>query len=96
MAKRRIKLKKRIVEMLELPEETGSDIPRVTLFGDEARMVENHHGVFEYSDGGVRLFSGAGLLRIEGRGLVLKQMSADRLYISGDIGSVGFENHGLR
>ena len=88
MSRRKIKLKRRFVKMLELPEDVAFDVPRVTLVGGDSALIEYHRGIFEYSDETVRLNTGAGLLRIDGEMLELRE---ERLFICGAITSVSYE-----
>lgn len=91
MSRRKIKLKRRFVKMLELPEDVAFDVPRVTLVGGDSALIEYHRGIFEYSDETVRLNTGAGLLRIDGEMLELRELSEERLFICGAITSVSYE-----
>ena len=64
MAKRKIKLRKRMAEVLDLPEDIVLDVPKLTLIGNETMLIENHSGIYEYSDDIIRLNTPIGLLSI--------------------------------
>ena len=55
MAKRKIKLRKRMAEVLDLPEDIVLDVPKLTLIGNETMLIANHSGIYEYSDDIIRL-----------------------------------------
>jgi sporulation protein YqfC len=91
LAKRKIKLRKRMAEVLDLPEDIVLDVPKLTLIGNETMLIENHSGIYEYSDDIIRLNTPIGLLSIAGLDLVLKELSLERLYVTGIIYGVNFE-----
>ncbi|MCE5234426.1 MAG: sporulation protein YqfC [Clostridiaceae bacterium] len=90
---RKIKLRRRIMEALDLPMETVLDVPRLTVLGREKLLVENHKGVYEYYPSFVRLKTGCGMLRVGGEELALEELGAERLFISGRIASFEYENN---
>lgn len=91
MAKRKIKLRKRMAEVLDLPEDIVLDVPKLTVIGNETMLIENHSGIYEYSDDIIRLNTPIGLLNIAGLDLVLKELSLERLYVTGIIYGINFE-----
>jgi sporulation protein YqfC len=89
---RKIRLKKKIIEALDLPMETALDVPRLTILGTERVLVENHKGIYEYYESFVRLQTGSGILKVGGEDLAIEELSAERLLVSGKIASVEYEN----
>mgnify|MGYP000321546181 CR=1 FL=1 len=89
--KRKIKLGRRVTEALDLPEETVSGLPKLTVQGRERMLVENHRGIFECGERVVRLHTACGILRITGEALTLLELSAERLYIAGTLCGVEYE-----
>ena len=89
---RKIRLKKKIMEALDLPLETVLDVPRLIVLGNERVLVENHKGIYEYYPNFVRLQTGIGILKVTGEELMLKELSAQRLYVDGKIASFEYEN----
>ncbi|MEG1547609.1 MAG: YabP/YqfC family sporulation protein [Clostridia bacterium] len=92
MPKHRIRLKHRLFTALDLPQEAVGDVPKLTQVGRGHMLIENHRGVFEYTPDSVRLITVCGLLRVTGNALILREISKQRLYISGTIDSTGFED----
>ena len=96
MPKRKIKLARKVLSALDLPEDATGVVPRITLLGQENMLVENHEGIFEYGSKSVRLYLREGLLHISGLDLELRELTADRLYVSGVIESVSYEGSKLK
>jgi len=92
--KRRIKLGKKIVEALDIPEEALLNVPKLTMMGKEHLLVENHKGVFEYDDGFLRLDTTEGMLRISGANLILLELSESRICVGGQIKAAEYETRG--
>ena len=78
-------LRKNVTEALDLPKEILLDLPLVTLIGREELTVENYRGILEYSEETVRIGTAAGILQLRGRGLCLKQLSAECMVITGKV-----------
>ncbi len=89
---RKIRLKRKIIEALDIPMETMLDVPRLTILGTERVLVENHKGIYEYFPNFARLQTGSGMLRVVGENLSIEELSAERLLVSGKIVSVEYEN----
>jgi len=96
MPKRKIKLARKVLSALDLPEDATGVVPRITLLGQENMLVENHKGIFEYGAESVRLCLEEGLLHIGGANLELKELTADRLNVSGLIESITYEGTKLK
>lgn len=89
MPKRRIKLKKRFMELMDLPGELAGEV-RLTQVGRGSLLIENHGGVSGFYDDCVRLKTDDGILAVKGEGLTLSELLPERLLITGRITSVGF------
>lgn len=80
----------RVEAALELPKGTLTDQPHLEISGRHEVIVEGCHGIVSYDDDAVRMDTGCGILRIMGKGLVLRAMSGDAAAVSGRIVSVEF------
>ena len=80
----------KITSALELPKEVMMNLPLITLIGKEDITVENYKSLLEYSEERIRINTSAGILRIEGKKLVLKQITSDNIVIAGNIGKLEF------
>lgn len=76
---------KNALKVLELPKEALMNYPLVTLTGKEEAMIENYKGIIEYSEEKVRLNTSVGILRIEGKNLLLKQVTSENILVLGII-----------
>lgn len=94
--KRKIKLGRRVAETLDIPEEMFSGLPKLTLQARETLLVENHKGIFECGESVLRLHTACGILRITGEQLTLRELSAERLYVSGEICTIEYEPEGMQ
>ena len=93
MRKQRKKVaQNKISNLLEIPQEVSSNIPKVTITGFEQILIENYKTILEYQDFYIRLSTEIGILNINGFGLDLKEMTSDDLLIAGKIDSIDFES----
>lgn len=93
MGKKRKGLEKRfkgVLRELELPENLLSSVPRTTLIGRERVLVENVGRVMRYTLTEAVFDTGAGLLTVQGEGLMLLELGESRVMLTGEIASVRF------
>jgi len=83
-------LKRRISAMFEMPKEIVLNLPVVNMVGTEEVGIENYKGLIEYTDEQVRVLTTAGVLKIQGLGMVLRQITAESIVISGKIIHIGY------
>ncbi len=82
----------RINNLLEIPQEVSTNLPKITVVGFKQMLVENYKAILEYQDFYIRLSTEIGILNINGFELNLKEMTTDDLLITGKIDSVDFES----
>ena len=87
-----LKKKSRLDEILSIPDEVSTNIPKITVLGFEKVLIENHKGILEYQDFFVRLNTYIGIININGFNLKLDDMTKDDLMVTGKIDSIDFEN----
>jgi len=75
----------KITTALELPKEVLMNLPLITLIGKEDMTIENYKGVLEYSEVRIRINTSIGVIRVEGKKLLLKQITSDNIGIVGNI-----------
>ncbi len=84
-------LKRRLGMALEIPQNTLLNVPRVTMIGAYQVYIENQRGVLEFTSERLRLRLVAGQLQITGKGLVIRQISGEEIFVEGEqIGSLTF------
>lgn len=84
------RLKEKVTEMLELPKEIVLDVPKLTMLGSGNLIIENYKGIIEYSNERVRINTNAGILKISGNRLFIKEITSEDIMVDGDIDSLEF------
>lgn len=79
-----------MTEALELPKEILLHLPLISFIGQEEVTIENYKGILEYNEETVRIGTAAGVLRLTGRGLCLKQLSAECMVVTGCVERMEF------
>ena len=72
----------KINEILEIPKEVSTDIPKITIIGFEEMLIENYKGILEYDEIFIRISTHIGIIDISGLNLSLNQMTEDDILIS--------------
>ena len=85
------KRKNRIGEILEMPKEVYTDVPKLTVVGFEELIIENYKSILEYEEFFVRINTHMGILNINGFNLNLEKMTNDDIKITGTIESIDLE-----
>ena len=75
----------RINRILEIPKETYTDEPKLTITGFNELIIENYKGILEYEEYYIKLGTFIGIININGFGLKLDKMTEDCLKITGKI-----------
>lgn len=83
-------IRKNVTEALELPKEIMLGLPLISFVGREEVTIENYKGILEYSEETVRVGTMAGVVRLLGRGLCLKQLTAECMVVTGSVESMEF------
>ncbi|MCL2202352.1 MAG: YabP/YqfC family sporulation protein [Defluviitaleaceae bacterium] len=78
-------VKEKLTNALSLPKEIALDMPLIMATGRGELNIENYKNLLEFSETKIRVHTAAGLLIIEGTRLHLKQITAENLFISGNI-----------
>ena len=82
--------RRNMTEALELPKEILLHLPLISFIGQEEVTIENYKGILEYSEETVRIGTAAGILRLEGQGLCLKQLSEECMVVTGRVEKMEF------
>jgi sporulation protein YqfC len=78
-------IKKKITAMLDLPKEIVLNLPMVSMIGFEEFTLENYKGIVEYTEEKMRISTASGILKLEGKKMCLKQITAENITITGRI-----------
>jgi len=76
--------------MFELPKEVVFNLPIIQALGAEDISITNYKGLVEYNNECVRVNTSKGQIRFEGAGLVLTQITADTISVSGRVSKIEF------
>lgn len=82
----------KINELLEIPRELVSRVPKITVTGFDEILIENFKGILEYEEFFVRISTHIGNININGFNLKLSQMTEDDILVSGIIEGLDFES----
>lgn len=85
------KTKKRLENILEIPKEVYTNVPKLTVIGFDEMIIENYKSILEYEEFFVRINTHIGILSINGFNLNLEKMTNDDIKITGTIESVDIE-----
>ena len=85
---RRPGLLEKTAELLDLPAEAITNLPRLELVGDGELRMENHKGILAYGADEIHVSGGKLVVKVHGTGLELRSMNASQLLITGDIHGV--------
>ncbi len=88
MSKKNIR---KIDELLELPKEVCSNVPKIIITGFDEMIIENFKGILEYEEFFVRINTYMGIVNINGYGLSLENMTDDDIRVKGKIESLDIE-----
>ena len=83
-------VRKRLTGMFALPPEVTLNLPLVSLVGSGELSVENYKGIIEYTPERLRVRTAAGILRLSGKRLTLKRLTAESLLVRGVIETVEY------
>ncbi len=79
-----------LANALELPPDSLSSMPRLSMCGNREVFIEGHRGILEYDDTVVRLSAGSFIIRIVGTSLSILSLSPDAVTVAGFVFSVEF------
>jgi sporulation protein YqfC len=85
--------KNRFGEILEMPKEVYTNVPKLTVVGFEEMIIENYKSILEYEEFFVRINTHMGILNINGFNLNLEKMTNDDIKITGTIESIDLEKN---
>lgn len=81
----------RVNELLDLPMEVGTNIPKITMLGFNEVVIENYKGILEYEEFFIRVSTHIGNININGFELKLNQITDESVSITGKIENLDFE-----
>lgn len=82
------KVKKNIINALELPLDIALDLPKITMVGNLRVDITNHKGIIEYKKEIIRINTKIGVLKITGDSLEIKNIFIEEINVDGNIEKV--------
>ena len=86
-----MRLKRKVGELLEMPVEVTSDLPKITMSGFDEVMIENFIGILEYEEFFIRIKTYIGNVIINGFNMKLNQLNSEDIIIKGIISNITLE-----
>lgn len=83
-------IKEKMSEVLELPREIIMDVPKLILIGSNDLSIENYKGIIEYSENIIRINTNSKMIKITGKKLEIKTITAEEILIGGNIETLEF------
>jgi len=83
-------IRQNLSNILELPKEIMLNLPFISIIGKEELRLENYKGIIEYSLECIRLNTSCGVLKLEGKNLVLKQITSENIVVNGVINKLEY------
>ncbi|XEC96817.1 sporulation protein YqfC [Paenibacillus tarimensis] len=82
------KLQKITADILDVPQDVVSDLPRMTMIGNCQLYIENHRGVIHFSSDKLKLALSKGVLEVTGNELVIRAIWTEEVFIEGRITNI--------
>ena len=82
-------LKRHIAEALDVSKDIVLNLPRIVLIGAGEITIENYDGILEYGENLICVGAQNMRIKIEGKKLEIRTITAEMLFITGYIQNVG-------
>ena len=85
------KISEVIADTWGVPKDVIMDIPLITISGDREVYIENHKGITEYGGGVIRVSTGIGTVKIQGKNLEITVIRREDILVSGRFMKIEYE-----
>jgi len=82
-------LKRHIAAALDMPKDIALNLPRIVLIGTNELTIENYEGILEYSENQICVGANGMNIKVMGKKLEIRTISAEMLFITGYVQNVG-------
>jgi len=82
-------IKRHIADALDVSKDIVLNLPRIVLIGTCELTIENYEGILEYGENQICVGANGMKIRIAGKKLEIRTISAEMLFVTGYIQSVG-------
>ncbi len=84
------KFKERVSNVLAIPQEIVSDVPRLVFDSNTTAYIENYKGISEYGRESIKINTGKYIISLQGEALEIKSMTTEEVVVEGIIKAVDF------
>lgn len=84
--------RRKLVALLDLPEEIDLATPRMTMVGKSDLLLENLNDIIAVTENRIRIGTALGVVSIEGESLSMAELSKERAFVSGKISGWRYED----
>ncbi len=92
MAIKKIKIKEKLANALELPRELVLNVPKITVTGKDKILIENYKSIISYENDVVKLNTSVGTLSLFGVDLMIKEITTEDIIVIGKVDKVEFNS----
>ena len=92
MAIKKIKIKEKLANALELPRELVLNVPKITVTGKDKILIENYKSIISYENDVVKLNTSVGTLSLFGVNLMIKEITTEDIIVIGKVDKVEFNS----
>ena len=90
----KVTFRERVADAIDISKEVILDTVVISMIGDRELTLENYKNIITYSDTCIRVKAKPFPVKITGKGLEIKNINRDLLYITGRIHQFGFLKEG--
>lgn len=83
-------VKNKIAEELDLPKEIFSGEPKVTVYGKNEIVIENHKGIESFKSDEIKVNSNIGVITILGLNLEIRFIGTETIALTGKLINLSF------
>lgn len=78
----------KVVDVLELPKDILLNLSKVVIYGNKVLLVENFTSLSDYNSENLVLKLSRGEIKINGKNLIIKELSQNEINIFGEFNSI--------
>ncbi len=94
MPEDKITFREKVADAIDISKEVILDAVVISVIGDRELMLENYKNIIAYSDTCIRVKAKPYPVKITGKGLEIRNINRDLLFITGRIHQFGFIKEG--
>lgn len=83
----------KLARKLDLPRDIVMDVPKITVTGNKEIIIENHKGIILFEENEINVNSNMGVIKINGKDLVIEYLEGRTIVVTGKFSSVIYEEY---